>query len=1548
MERPRNCDALQSRLQAMRTPRGQLVLPADFVPLGPVADFIALLPDQRLVLEKAQVNSPRAARITRVSVTGRVTGNWPVPHFDGTALTEIDVELVFDQPAPGQPIASALNIAKTKVASPQGAMALKGALQPGGALLLGAAPGEAAPTVNAGAIVAGLVDSPEAGAILRAVPLFASLPISGVSVTIGLGSATFTSAELAVRASGIWSILGNDVLALRDPGIAVAVTRRGAAGAPYGRQSHEAMLRATTLVGGAPFDVTLAISDASVVEVSISPQSGSVVPALADLARLIGGDAVGGALATGLNALGFDTIAIDSFQVGLDWSAPRLSWAALNGHFTLAGGTLNTTVQLLPRLAITATLPRAMAGSPTPHAAIRLDVLAAHVLGESAGLPATELDGFSLFADPGAGAYSVMAGIATDWRWQISDGGPAITLSDVTLNAAKGAGGVSGGLAVLWSIGGFDIGISGDYRGSGQGWLLSGSATQEQPADAGALLAELGSELGVGIPAVMAEAVSSLRIAQLGATLDTQSKSFEFNAEVEGGGDLPLGLGSYHADLRINLSSTLDRATGKRDFAGHFESELDIGDATFTIAYDFGPSRVIRGRWTSAGGETISLDDIAGKLGLDAIVDVPDGLDLTLNSASFEYHSDPQSFTLSATSSSFGDAFFTMAKGADGNWGFVFGVESPSGGKLSDLPVLGSALGPADFLSIEKAAFIVASNAPPNYVLPALPAVPAAGPAGRPNSPVASGMTLQLATGISVVAVIDLATSSDPVLGNFRTIVGTSKLALQVAVTPSSVSLFAGLAGSVKIPAGGSSLVLSNAGVRIEAGALPSFQIYGSLAFAISGTPVRATARLLLAPTEAQVAMELAAEQGSLPGPPGIKGLHFEQFGVMLGVFFAPPAVDLGVQGRFRIGEEQALRADEFAFVLQIIEEVPNLLYLSFYIDKMDLGQVVTLFTDADEPDAVKSLEIVKASNLSFHWCEMPVMLPDGTMTKPGFGFSAAIDILAFGAHAELEVSSLGIRGMAEMAPIDIRGILQVSGDGKGMFRTYEEVGGVWKEIANNAVVRQRPPRPTRRDTLVAAGGPVVLFNATGSPFVHVSAYVSLFDLVRDSIDMTVGTDGLSFALGYDIAGIEKFTLNCLLTSSGFAGRARFGFHIDASIGPIHVLGIDMGSIHLSAGFDAAIALAIDANHFALRLEGGFEFMGIGLNMPTLTIDVAFSSLKDLPGYAVQQIQNFADEIFEELMGDATRWARMIADGIITGVTEIAKKLKEVYNLAAEEAARVMRLANQGVEAIAAGLNQVYGLGQDAAAIVMKGAGFAAAEVGRGLISAYDATQQGVATALRGAQFAADETGEALRAGFNATAEGAAQALQGAGYAAEETGKALSTGWNATAQGAATALRGAGYAVEEVGGALQSAYGATADVAAQALRGAGYAAEETGRALNTGWGATAAGAAIALKGAGYAVDEVGGAMRSAYGASADVAAQALRGAGYALDQTGNFLKNSFGMAPDALNSALQGAGYAAEEVGSFFQGLGGSFTDFGNDMKKGFEEVGEALDPTGW
>jgi hypothetical protein len=393
-------------------------------------------------------------------------------------------------------------------------------------------------------------------------------------------------------------------------------------------------------------------------------------------------------------------------------------------------------------------------------------------------------------------------------------------------------------------------------------------------------------------------------------------------------------------------------------------------------------------------------------------------------------------------------------------------------------------------------------------------------------------------------------------------------------------------------------------------------------------------------------------------------------------------------------------------------------------------------------------------------------------------------------------------------------------------------------------------------------------------PHFLLDGQVNLLGL-RRQLYVSVSTQGFAFEMSGALTPAATYDLQ-----GQFDGPTNFGANgsVQVAIGTVD-LG-PLGKASIDSGVQGVLAVAVQGATAWANFKGGCRFAGKSLELPKLDLALDSDSLLDLS----QNVARLVLAALQHLLADATYWAQLVGQGVLTGVADVAQVLKSVFGKSTAEAgAAVMRAAGYSAEQVARGLRSAYALSADRAARVLRDAGYAATEVGGALKSAY-----GVA------------------------ADQAAKLLRGVGYAADEVGKALKTAFGATADQAAKLLRGAGFAATEVAGVLRNGYGLSVEQGAKLLQTVGYAANETGQALVSVWRASADGVGRALKGAGYAVDQVGG-----------------------------FLKDAFKLGPKPLERALSNAGFSQSSIKGFFKSLGGAFKDV-------FEEIGEKLNPTKW
>jgi cation transport regulator ChaB len=408
----------------------------------------------------------------------------------------------------------------------------------------------------------------------------------------------------------------------------------------------------------------------------------------------------------------------------------------------------------------------------------------------------------------------------------------------------------------------------------------------------------------------------------------------------------------------------------------------------------------------------------------------------------------------------------------------------------------------------------------------------------------------------------------------------------------------------------------------------------------------------------------------------GIQGLTLDEVDFEMGVNLLPaPGVNLGLEGKAHIGSQQA-KSDDFAFVLEVIEEVPNPLLLSFYLAEVDIKTGLQVFTPQVNVSSLPSfINDINLRDVNVYWADSVVVMPDGTVAQPGLRFSGNLEVLGFAAHAAIEIDQVaGMAGEFETSPIHFHNILSITGKGKGVYLN--------KKNGKTLPVTVKPNKDqagVEKVEVVPPGGPVFIFHTLQSPYLKMNIKVSFFSLVNEEVEALVADDAVHFKLILGIGHVANADFDFTLTKTGFAAHSIFGLHLKASIGPIKILGIDFGSIHLDTGFDIQVTIVANEDHFSFKIDGDFEFEGARLNFPTITLSFAPKSLADLPAIILKQVEDHADEIFKDLFNAA---AELLKEGIKEAEHLAEEAGKEVAKLASEAEKEAEHLVSEAAQAV--------------------------------------------------------------------------------------------------------------------------------------------------------------------------------------------------------------------------------------------------------------------------
>ncbi|WKK82292.2 hypothetical protein [Marivirga arenosa] len=556
------------------------------------------------------------------------------------------------------------------------------------------------------------------------------------------------------------------------------------------------------------------------------------------------------------------------------------------------------------------------------------------------------------------------------------------------------------------------------------------------------------------------------------------------------------------------------------------------------------------------------------------------------------------------------------------------------------------------------------------------------------------------------------------------------------------------------------------------------FEVKAEIPFNIFKSPtIDADIAMTIDNIEAEVGVNLKGNTTSLLTPPGIKGLHFDSFGVGLGVIFEPPGFAIGVEGTFHIGNkgQVPLTDDKFAIICEMEEEVPNPVYLSFYVPKLDLSELITLFTNT-----TINLDLpVSFQDLSFTWAENlmePLVLPDGSLTKVGYGFSAYMSILdlQFYGYLQIDLSS-GISGDITMSPLSFGKLLKLTGNGKAINLKYDVNGN---PIPNNTIPKTAAEKKVIANAtskqIIAAGGPSMTLSTSSSPYFSLDAEISLFELVNEKIDAEISKDGISFELDY--GAVMETKMQCRLEDyHNFSGKFTYG--IDLNVPLPSVAGFSLGSIDLDAACDLGLAISTSTSDVRFGVQGGFTFEGLDLSFGPFNADVNINSISALIDAVGKYVLVHAGDIFKAFILNASKWAGFVKNEVIKGVKDVAQGLKTAFNQSETEVASIMHGVGYGVDEIASGIQNAFSA--------------SANEIATALKDGIGASDTVVTAALKGIGFGVQDIATALNSVFGLAPTAIKDILSAAGFA----DSAIESAFNAIGGAFASAAKSIWHAV---------------------------------------------------------------------------------------------------------------------------------------------------------
>lgn len=861
-----------------------------------------------------------------------------------------------------------------------------------------------------------------------------------------------------------------------------------------------------------------------------------------------------------------------------------------------------------------------------------------------------------------------------------------------------------------------------------------------------------------------------------------KSSTNELLFSTDAGIEKEINIAEHILDLKLSLkvqSSIIDNANS---IAIWMESGFVFNDNVFILKAAAERSHQTIGLSWKKLNNPLNILEITNWLISKVQFELPENLQISLDAATIYYNTATKNITLIGHTIDASSVFAVSGMDDNEKEGIIIGLSYDGITQLSDLPIIGKYLKPADFLSFQDPGLIYSTSSYKEIVIPRSSENKVIFPCNNLSS---------LGKGVSALATIKLNESNNIALKNLSTILSLDTLFVQIIYNDKdkNVVLKSTLNGVITLPILG--LIISNPEVTITIGVTVDVQFSGELSFEIFSKQLDTKVCFSINETSVSASGEINSD---IPSPPGLQGLKLHTANFEMGENFVPPSVLFGIDGEFTIGNTKQ-KNNDFAIVLQVAEGVVIPQYFSCYINDFSIPQLVTLFTGKDISGFPDGIELKEAS---LYWCppeSKSLLLPDGTQAYPGLGFRGYLDIFGFKMYGNYKISDSGITGNAQMNPVNLLKVIKIEGNGEAIIQ--KEIEG--KRIDNTKIIQNYNTKPIAT-TLVEGRGAILEFSSNTSPYFKLNILVSLFDACNIKTDALINNSGIQFQFNFSVNPISKMNLSCNLKDiSTFEATGQFTFGLNQNIGPIKVSDIDCGSISLNVNIDTELHINVESERFNLVLNSTFKFEGMLLTIPTVEIKTKPpTSFGSIITELVNELINDASNIFSFIFNKAADWANYVAKGVITGVEDMSSVLKNAYKQTAKEATAIMKNIEKPIDEVARGLKNVYQLVDSDMASVMKGAGYGVNEVGTALKEVYGLKGDAATIVLKGVGYSAQEISDALKSVFKFSSNLAAKALKGAGFAANTVGDVLKSTFKLSTKDAGKVLEGVGYATNDI------------------------------------------------------------------------------------------------------------------------------------------------------
>ncbi|MEO8379479.1 MAG: hypothetical protein ABI779_07425 [Acidobacteriota bacterium] len=770
--------------------------------------------------------------------------------------------------------------------------------------------------------------------------------------------------------------------------------------------------------------------------------------------------------------------------------------------------------------------------------------------------------------------------------------------------------------------------------------------------------------------------------------------------------------------------------TGTLDFGGDIELPMKLATpGTFEIRANF---------------PDVQLSQLIAQLNrID--VTLPADFDLDLSQAFALIQENGSAFTFSAASNVNGTGIVALTAEKTSDWGYAAGVQLGDG-TASSLPGFGALSAIESFVGLEEVLVILSSLDDPGFTFPDLSQFDAPSLSGSVTLPSQANGVVR---GVNVYAQLSAANNAGlKLLADYLGVKLDGSVGITLSVSAPDPSASSKLFFTVGTDINGSTRLDGELGVLLVNDDPGAF-LNGTVTTSIQGQPATFTVTAIVLPTGvlisgtmqgtidfspvtlSNVAIEIGIDEAGVPSLGFAATIDVADFESSIAIFFdsADPSKSMFA------GAIDDVTLLSVAQVIAGQNDIPSV--ISDALQQFGLTGLGTFQMPASMSDSLNQRDldairgafaaggvnlpagdsdvffVVNSPGSLWHLTDLSTMLhyelkadggsidvalqpqiycaPQAT-TIGAFSFPQAIRVIAevdellIQTRLNIDISpSTGISADVSLAPITLLdpNVFSITGNGPN--------GG--PDLSLSTFTNLAQPDQNKQQ-----------------PHFFLSGDVHLLGVDATSILVSISRDGLVFNIN-ETAGPTQFALNGTLSSDlalTVGGSATIGINegFEAS-----VAGVDLGYVGVDVSVSAGVNISVSASGATATVDGSFEFEGLTLQIPSITLDVSGPALANL----ADTIWNAVQSAIASVLSDASRWLDWVKNGIVSGAATAAAAVGNVlataYNYTADQIADATKnVLGYTIDGVTQALNGAGVAAQDAANALLQ-AGYAVGDV---------------------------------------------------------------------------------------------------------------------------------------------------------------------------------------------------------------------------------------------